>query len=241
MRKELRGKLCAYCSVEPGTTPDHVFARAFLPADKRDGLPTVPACEACNNKKAKLEHYLTAVLPFGGLHPDAHHVLATMVPARLDNNERLRRELSAGMERASVTAPHGATKQTVAVPIDGDQVIELFEYMVRGLAWHHWPETLSPDHGVKVWTVTQHGKTVVWDEHLSRMNSPKRIAGNLGDGALTYEAALGVGGDHLSVWRVRVFGGAVIRGDADVRPENDSTDIIALVGREKFLARIDFE
>lgn len=104
MRRELRGKLCAYCATQPGTTPGHVFARGFVALEKRDGLPTVPACEKCNGEKAKLEHYLTTVLPFGGQHADAAQTLITMVPSRLSKNQRLARELADGAERGEADA-----------------------------------------------------------------------------------------------------------------------------------------
>ena len=47
-----------------------MFAREFLLTDRRASFPKLPACETCNNVKSKLEHYLTAVLPFGGQHTD---------------------------------------------------------------------------------------------------------------------------------------------------------------------------
>ncbi|MDI2077978.1 MULTISPECIES: hypothetical protein [Bradyrhizobium] len=49
---------------------DHVLAREFLPISRRDNLPKVPACGACNGVKSGHEHYLTAVLPLAGNHRD---------------------------------------------------------------------------------------------------------------------------------------------------------------------------
>ena len=66
MSKRFRDKPCVYCLTNPSTTTgDHVFAREFFPEAARANLPKVPACESCNNEKSHLEHYLTAVLPFG--------------------------------------------------------------------------------------------------------------------------------------------------------------------------------
>src|SRR6202048_1568155 len=42
-----------------------MFAR-----DRRAKFPKLPAYETCNNAKSKLEHYLIAVLPFGGQYTD---------------------------------------------------------------------------------------------------------------------------------------------------------------------------
>ena len=47
-----------------------MFAREFFLTDRRAQFPKLPACETCNNVKSKLEHYLTAVLPFGGRYTD---------------------------------------------------------------------------------------------------------------------------------------------------------------------------
>jgi hypothetical protein len=105
MSKTYKGKTCTYCAVlGSSTTGDHVFARGFVPPDKRDHLPQVPACAQCNGEKAKLEHYLATVLPFGGQHADARQVLNEMVEPRLAKNAKLHRELSAMRRCGSVSA-----------------------------------------------------------------------------------------------------------------------------------------
>ena len=43
-----------------------MIAREFFLPERRAHRPQVPACNACNNTKSLLEHYLMAVLPFGG-------------------------------------------------------------------------------------------------------------------------------------------------------------------------------
>src|ERR1700722_4571914 len=96
MSKKFLGKLCVYCGRRPSTTEDHVVARGFFLPKHRDRLPKVPACAACNGDKSKLEHYLTAVLPFGSLHSEAASYLASMVPQRLEKNLKLKARLRAG-------------------------------------------------------------------------------------------------------------------------------------------------
>lgn len=233
MLKEHRGKVCAYCAAQDGITSDHVFARGFLPPDKREGLPTVPACQRCNGEKAKLEHYLTAVLPFGGLNADARVVLEKMVPGRLEKNQRLARELATG---ASAAEGGG----TGTLPIDGDKVAALFQYIVRGLAWHHWPEELTPEHDAKVWTFTRAGKALVWDEVLAKLNSPERVTVDLGDGALTYEAAKGTDAFHISIWHLQLLGGVTMRGENHSGVDEEIAHIFAIMGRKEFVARMEF-
>ena len=102
MRKRFKGKTCVYCGVAPSTTTgDHVFAREFFINVRRGNLPKVPACEGCNHEKSKLEHYLTAVLPFGGRHTDSAQNLSTLVEPRLAKNAKLYGVLSACAYRKS--------------------------------------------------------------------------------------------------------------------------------------------
>jgi|SRR6516165_636442 hypothetical protein len=101
-RKQFAGQLCVYCNSNPAVVPDHVFAREFFLVNQRDNLPQVPACDKCNNEKSRLEHHLTALLPFGGSHADALTNLETMVPKRLAKNARLhRRSRTAGTPRGT--------------------------------------------------------------------------------------------------------------------------------------------
>ena len=79
--KKFAGELCVYCNSSPAVVPDHVFAREFFLVNQRDKLPQVPACDKCNNEKSHLEHYLTALLPFGGSHADVVAWLHRPFPA----------------------------------------------------------------------------------------------------------------------------------------------------------------
>jgi hypothetical protein len=81
MSRLFKGKTCVYCAV-PGAadTGDHVLARQFVAVAHRGQIPKVPACSVCNGKKAALESYLMAVLPFGGRHADALNNLTANVP-----------------------------------------------------------------------------------------------------------------------------------------------------------------
>jgi hypothetical protein len=135
MGKGFKGKTCVYCATAPAATMDHVFAREFFLVDRRANLPKVPACTACNGAKSQLEHYLTAVMPFGGRHADGLTHLSGMVPGRLARNQKLARQLSAGL--SSVIVP-GRETPAMTVPIDPDKVGGLFALIAKGLVWHHW-------------------------------------------------------------------------------------------------------
>ena len=98
MSKRYKDKTCAYCA-GVSETADHIFAREFVPVSYRSQIPQVPACKRCNKEKSELEHYLTAVLLFGGRHADAATNLQIDGPRRLAKNQKLRRELGEGSER----------------------------------------------------------------------------------------------------------------------------------------------
>ena len=100
-----------------GRDGDHIFAREFFLLSARSNLPQAPICSECNNEKSKLEHYLTAVLPFGGRHADASETLASMVRKRLEKNVKLHRNLMAGQKIVPVSEQEGKPEETIAIPL----------------------------------------------------------------------------------------------------------------------------
>jgi hypothetical protein len=144
MGKKLKGKLCAYCSKASSTTEDHIFAREFFLPEDRDNLPKAPACKECNDEKARLEHYLISVLPFGGRHAQALANLQGGVPRRLAKNRKLRSELANTMEPVWLREGAGLFQPTRMISFDGRRLEELLKYIARGLAWFHWRTYIGP-------------------------------------------------------------------------------------------------
>jgi hypothetical protein len=172
MGKAFQGKICVYCAGAPAATMDHVFAREFFLVERRTNLPKVPACAACNGAKSQLEHYLTAVLPFGGQHADGLVHLTEMVPGRLARNQKLARGLSAGLSRTLVA---GRDTPAMTIPIDPDKVGELFALIAKGLLWHHWQVLLPPvAFGVRAEMLSAAGEQF-YNQALA-MNSGARVA-----------------------------------------------------------------
>lgn len=209
MGKGYKGKRCVYCLEAEADDGDHVLSRQFVLPEHRDNLPKVPACRRCNNEKSKLEHYLTAVMPFGGRHGEAGRNLAEQVPGRLDKNERLRRELVEGAERYLVTKNGGSWERVTKVPLDGRALESLFEYVTRGLAWHHWHLTFGPKFIVRAAFLGEAARRPV--EGLMVKNA-ERVRGNLGGGAFEYEGAMAWDKSGLTVWRMSLYG-VVVAGD----------------------------
>lgn len=202
MSKLFKGKTCAYCAV-PGIsdTGDHVLARGFVAVEHRGAIPKVPACAACNGKKAALEAYLTAVLPFAGRHGDA---IDNNVPKRLEKNQKLHRALSAGQSRVWSREPSGLLVNALTLPLDGERLEELVGLIVRGLIFHHWGVTLGPDMVVETLSLTKRGEAFF--DRYSKMNAKQRVAHNIGDGALVYEGVQGVDNDAVSFWQLSLYG-----------------------------------
>lgn len=220
MGKGYRGKPCVYCAVDgASTTADHVLAREFVPPEYRGNLPKVAACRSCNNTKAKLEHYLTAVLPFGARHDDSSAILNTMVPPRLANNAKLHSVLSQRQGRAWVRR-NGVIESAMTIPLEADQLSSLFKYVVRGLAAYHWNQTIPADYYVGAGVLTNAGEKIVGP--LLGGNGRARVSTSLGNGALDYHGSQAVDDPNLTVWCFQMYGGVTLGGDPNAIDEASS-------------------
>lgn len=234
MSKKFKGRTCVYCLRNPSTrSGDHIFAREFFMEDRRGNLPKVPACERCNQEKSQLEHYLTAVLPFGGRHEDASANLRDMVPDRLAGNQRLHRELAQGRENILVEESPAQALPSLAIPFDGAILERLFAFIVKGLAFDHWGVTLTDAHGLRVITITSTGQQAF--DLFFGMNAQQHVNVNLGNGTFRYE---GKEGDYpeLTIWRFSIYGGLVMSGDPRA-PQEVATGIGAITAKREFLER----
>lgn len=204
MSKKYKGKTCVYCGVaDISDTGDHVLARQFVLERHRGDMPKVPACKACNEEKARLEHHLTATLPIGARHADAAAILRD-VPKRLAKNPALQRSVDHTIESRWMPAPSGLLLKTSVVLIDADALLPWAAMVVKGLVWHHWNIVVDSDREV-VATLKSADEAIFFDLAFKceGVVIPETVLGN---GALTYMAQ-GVEG-HLpaSLWRLSVYG-----------------------------------
>jgi hypothetical protein len=235
MSKKYKGKRCVYCVSVVGTVADHVFAREFFLPTRRANLPKVPACHTCNDAKGRLEHYLTAILGFGGRHVDASANLTQMVPGRLAKNASLHRVLSERQGR--IWAREGDLLLPVTtLPIDGDKIGQLFRFVVRGLMWHHWSVLLSPDTGVWAGCINERGVGV--HRSLLGKTARNRAYGNLGDGTFIYEGAQGTDIPQMSIWLFSIYGGVKLSGDHD-NPHEVTSFVGGITATNRTLAKLD--
>jgi hypothetical protein len=230
-RKKFDNMTCVYCATRSATTADHVFARGFFLEARRGNLPKVPACQPCNKAKSDLEHYLATVLPFGGRHADAAANLQGKVPRRLAKNLALHRKLAAGMSRVW-TREAGVYLPTSTVPFEPEKLNELFAFIAKGLAWHHWGVLVStPDTAVFAGLLNGAG------EHLLKSwmaPARVRVTGNPGGGTFSYEGVQASDNPSMTIWLFSVYGGARLSGDPDA-PDEEVSKVGAVSGSKRFM------
>lgn len=219
--KKFKGKTCVYCADRPSTTADHVFAREFfLPGTNYTPLK-VPACAICNGDKSRLEHYLTAVLPFGGRHAHASANLSGQVPKRLARNVRLHNVLANHAETVWVKENGEILVPTTAIPLDFAQVEHLIRYIVKALAWLHFKVQLTHEHFMMVLALSKAGEQL-FEQKFFSLNVAKRIVSDVGDGTFMYEGVQGVDNASITAWRFALYGGLVLGGDPRFPGEGSS-------------------
>lgn len=225
MSKKYKGKPCAYCVDASSTTADHVFAREFFLPEARHDLAQVPACSSCNGEKSVLEHYFTAVLPFGARHAASAVNLKQMVPKRLGKNAKLHRTLRNNWGKRWAEE-RGIQVPVSTLPVDPAKVERLFDFIVRGLVLFHWGAYLTRDYRVQVLALTRAGEEYI--DGLFRLNAAARVRVDLGNGTFSYEGAQGVDCPQITVWRFQTYGGLKFA-DSEV-PGEVSSGIGALTG-----------
>jgi hypothetical protein len=232
MSKKFKGELCAYCCVATSTTRDHIFSKKFFLETRRQDLPIAPACSSCNGHKSRLEHYLTAVLPFGGQHADAVVNLKTMVPKRLDKNARLRAALHAAFELPSHRSwerANGLFTPIIGSPLDWGKFEQWLALIVKGLSWFHWRELITPDCIIDV----RWGHEALF-ERLLAMPAACRMSQNVGAGTFSYETTHGVDSSRVSVWQFLVYGGVRL-GSRSMALREAGSKVGVLVGPKSML------
>jgi hypothetical protein len=239
--KKFKRKLCAYCGAQ-ASTADHVFAREFFTRQRRNDLIKVPACIACNDAKSRLEHYLTAILPFGGRHVDALAHAAECVPARLARNARLGRELRAGSERIWAKQTAGILAPALTLPLKFEVFEKLFALIARALAWHHWGLQLTTTETfATVLALTARGEQE-FERQFFAVPDAAHVRRDLGDGTFVYEGMQATDNPLITIWRIRMYGGLTLGSDPRNPEEGASlfgvmTGPLSLYTRAKLQAR----
>lgn len=201
MGKGYKDVPCVYCQTGMATTADHVIARAFFPEGKRDGLPKVAACSNCNSVKSRLEHSLAAIMPFGAQHADANSALAK-VERMLIKNAKLHRQLAEGMSSAWRSINGGPWTPEMTIPVSHRDIERLCEFIVRGLASHHWNVALGPDHSVHASFFNEAGRRL-FDQFFAGPGA--KVRRDLGEGVFAYEGVQSTDCPELTLWKMSIY------------------------------------
>lgn len=233
MSKKYKNKTCAYCNDNLSITGDHVFAREFFLIEHRGkDLPRVPSCDSCNNKKSRLEHYLTSILPFGGKHCTAKKNLKTMVPKRLSKNRKLHRKLASNRDWVWVLQESELYTRHTCFKFDGEKLLQLFEYIGKGLYWHHIKSPLSGDTDVKAKALTKYDIDY-FKKHFFTSDRFNYYAGNCGDGTFKYKGMNDPLNPDLSCWVISIYGG--IQMYENTKESNEISDAIGVITLPEFI------
>jgi hypothetical protein len=207
MKKWLRNKQCAYCGVNPATTEDHVFAVGFFHHADRDNslLPKAPACSECNGKKSKLDEYAISVLTFGGRHPSAVANAEGKGVRRMRQNSALLERVRRGAGRAWTESPSGLIIPTITFPVEAKQLVSLFEYIAKGLMWHHWRVYVKGDTKIDVAFLTQESDRQTREQFAQWPSMV--VQADLRNATVLYEGVHGEQIPQFSAWRIAIYGG----------------------------------
>jgi hypothetical protein len=200
-RRKFEGEACAYCG-GPYDDDEHVVARGFFVVKDRGDLPQVPACRRCNREKGAIEFELMHELGFGGAHPAAEENLTAFVAKRLAKNARAMRRLRKGWSK-SLVMQNGIIRSVRTTSLQAELLPNLFAFIARGLAWHHWGTRILPDRWVEVVPVV--GVFAHEFAALRRMR-PGRDTGlvNLGNSTFVYRGVQGTASPEVTVWEMRL-------------------------------------
>lgn len=160
-------------------------------------------------------------MPFGGWHSDAGQALASLVPPRLQHNRRLHRELARGIERSN---------KRLIVPFETERLLRLFEYIARGLVFHHWRVALRSSTLARAIIRTAEARPL-FDRLMAA--SGDRVSANLGEGTFQYSGLRHAAQPEHTVWQFIVFGGLRFA-EGDEAP----TRIDVLTGSPEFLSLV---
>lgn len=233
MSKKYKERTCVYCGVNKSTSPDHVIARKFFEVSRRHNLPKVPSCQKCNNIKSRLEHYFTSLLPFGSNDDSAREILQSSVEKRLNSNLKLKRHLSENIERRWTKTKSNIYLQTVQLPINPDMLLSLFNFIIKGLLWHHWKVILSSNYFVKAVNLTDFGVHNFYTQ-LFRGAGIGVVEGNLANNGFTYIGRQGTDYPEMSVWLMKIYNGITLAGINDDEGEVSSC-IFGMTGHKRIL------
>jgi hypothetical protein len=230
--KKYKGKTCVYCRERESATADHVFSREFFQVDQRDLLPKVPSCEICNNEKSKLEHYLTAVLPFGATHKKAEKALTIDVKKRLDRNKKLHNQLHKSLTNKNLKLSEGRYEKRLTLDVNFKDFNRLISFIGKGLMWHHFNKLLPLNSSERVFSPSPSG--VEYISNFFNLETKHRVNETLGEGTVRYKGIMSETDEGVSIWAIQLLGGITIS-DTDSEYVFKNSFVAMFTGSNDFL------
>lgn len=234
--KKFQNKLCVYCRNNISTTADHVFPREFFQVSERDLLPKVPSCSECNNQKSQIEHYLTAVLPFGATHLNAKKALSVDTAKRLSKNRKLHKQLQNTFKRQLINDSEDGIRNALTIAIDPEKIHDFCAYVGLGLLWHHWKIYLPNDCSYRVFTPSQYGLEFI--DSLFNLTTNLRVHEKLGDETIQYKGIASEMNDGFSVWAIQLLGGITVA-DSECSNVFKNSFVVVITGPKNQLEKLD--
>lgn len=206
--KKFRGKACAYCGKpECSTVGEHVLARAFLPLPDRANTPKVPACDACNAAKERVEDYARTLALLGGRHDNALNFLQANLEQRSRSRPNHLLALGRTAERAWEQTAKGIALPTVAITVDTAVMLDFYQYLTKGLYHHHVGEPLSQQVQIYSRMLPVDQEAVFQVDMLRALGTDvQHVAGDIGQGVLRYRGVISKAVVGISSWQIDLAG-----------------------------------
>lgn len=141
---------CAYCGVELASTRDHPIPVNLYPLEERTKVQMlkVPSCQGCNGTKSQFDNFLRDYLTIdldSSQHDLAQQLQVTKtVVAAASNQVRLLDSFYDGRTVPAFTRDGAFDGLAYEIPIDPEPVRNAVEWVVRGLHWAVFDETIQP-------------------------------------------------------------------------------------------------
>jgi hypothetical protein len=105
----------------------------------------------------------------------------------------------------------------MTLPFDGEKLLALFRYIVRGLVAHHWQVQVPQSYAVGASVLTRRGASLI--EPWFKGRGGARAQASLGRGLVEYEGVQAIDNPALTIWRFRLYGGVQLADDPRRTPE----------------------
>ena len=126
-------------------------------------------------------------------------------------NCHLKKQLQQGISRIWFESIDGLTLPTITLPVEGQNLTELFSMIVRGLFWHNWRTILPKDYFVDIYCFDRKGAVFFRDNYL-RLSQNNFIQKQLGGRVFTYSCTRGDEDPGISIWEMSFYDEAMIVG-----------------------------